>query len=323
MEPGLRKRRAIRGNQRIALDAPRAAGQVQPPYLETPYRAATVRERSAAAVYFHFAEDGSLGRRRDVHLQPHISASCRFPQFDLVHRSVIGRCGGTGDGYRQAVVAGKRLQNLPVGCIVGHVEFAPSGAPDPNQLYLVESTDSSEIDVDPFDRRACALPRAGEIIRPARFHAAALIEKRHLADQPPRSAGSIQRHAIEAAVRRRSQRNGRLEFARRTVRAGRTAQFLPGLPIVRAGDHRAPACGQAGGLSHLHARVDIHAIDFQRVLAARQFNLHPSARALQTHSRQPVVIQQPFALVLGKFALLARRDCHPARRLGVLDAVGN
>ena len=176
---------------------------------------------------------------------------------------------------------------------------------------MIERTHSAQIDIDPFLARPRALPRAGEVIGSACLHATILIEQSHFADQPGCRAGSRERHAIETAVRRRSQCNGRFEFARRTVRAGHPAQFLPCLPVVRTLDQRAPA--GLSGLSHPHARVDVHAIHLARTLAARQLDLYPSAGALQVHARQPVVIQQPFALVLFEFALLARGDYYPTR----------
>ena len=83
----------------------------------------------------------------------------------------IARCERSREGHiiHEGGVFWQSLNILPFNGIIRNLQDSLSGALDPVQHDAIKVADSAEVHIDPFLRRTCALPGAGEMVGTAQF----------------------------------------------------------------------------------------------------------------------------------------------------------
>ncbi len=292
----------------------RAGGKLQPA-VGRRRRGLRLRHHASPAVNFQLAQNVALRRGRLGHEHADVAAALR-PELEVV--------GEAGCGWQ-------RLDSLPRGGVLRNLDRSFGRPADPVQRDAVEGAGRAQIHVHPLRGRPRAHPRAGEMVWAACLDHRALVAQDHFADRPAGGAGGGKLHANAAAACGRSKADGearphggraRVSHANpggRPFRAGGAAQFRPRLPVVGAADHHLPSGGPAC-VRHGAQSGQLHAVDFERSLAAQQIDLDPRARAVQRHGGDVVAIQRMLAVLFLEHAV-AGGNRNPPGQARVADAV--
>ena len=197
----------------------------------------------------------------------------------------------------------------------GNLDRRLGRPPDPVQRHAVEGAAAPEVDVHPLLAGAGAHPRAGEMVRAAGLHALAFIAQHHLADRPAGDAGAGKFDANPAAGaqarRKRTAKTGGAPARARPNPHAKPAGGRSALAVRPSSVHACPSseplttiCHPAGWrASATRAQSgQLHAVDFERSVAAQQIDLDPRARAVQRHGGDVVAVERMLAVLFFEHA---------------------